>query len=129
MWFENFVDKVEISDLSRRKRDRTGVIGLSPNLPNAVESQFIQVGETADIVNHFPEENWIYDEGGLNLGEYLYSAEGYQTAGISGYNLKNLNLDPKDKESRFLLDVYSEKYGNKFYEMRPAFALQAFSSF
>ena len=77
MWFENYVDKVEISDLSRRKRDRIGVIGLSPNLPNAVESQFIQVGDTADIVNHYPEEKWIYDEGGLSLGEFLYSAEGY----------------------------------------------------
>ena len=77
MWFENYDDKVELSDLSGRKRDRIGVIGLSPNLPNAVESQFIQVGDTADIVNHYPEEKWIYDEGGLSLGEFLYSAEGY----------------------------------------------------
>jgi hypothetical protein len=38
-------------------------------------------------------------------------------------------LDPSDKESRFLYDVYSEKYGNKFYEMHPGFSMSGFSSF
>ena len=77
MSFENFVDKVEIADLSRRKRERIGVVGISPSLPNAIESMFIKVNEAAPIVNQNPEENWIYVQGGLSIGEYLYSAEGF----------------------------------------------------
>ena len=71
----------------------------------------------------------MYDEGGLSIGEYLYSREGYQSAGISEHSRKRLNLDPTDPSSRFLFDVYSEKYGNKFYEMTPAVSISGFSSF
>jgi len=65
----------------------------------------------------------------LNVGEYLYSRKGYQSAGISELSRRLLNLDPLDRESKFLFDVYSEKYGNKFYEMHPGFSISAFSAF
>lgn len=76
MSFENFVDKVEISDLSRRKKEKIGVIGLSPNLPNALENLFVKVDHSNEIINQFPGDKWINDKGGLSLGEFLYSAGG-----------------------------------------------------
>ena len=51
MTFENFVDRVEISDLSRRRRDKIGVIGVSPTLPNAIESSFIKVVSSIPQIN------------------------------------------------------------------------------
>lgn len=37
-----------------------------------------------------------------------------------------MNLDAHDIDSRFLFDVYSERWGNRFYEMRPAFSMSIF---
>jgi hypothetical protein len=79
------VDRVEISDLSRRKKQRIGIIGVSPTLPNAIESKFVKLTKSVEEINQNPENNWIYDQGGLSVGEYLYSRKGYQSAGISEY--------------------------------------------
>ena len=60
------------------------------------------------------------------MGEYLYSARGVQSAAISDYFIRFLNLDPNDYNSTFLYEVFSEKWGNYFYQVRPAFGLRAF---
>lgn len=62
----------------------------------------------------------------MDLGEQLYSARGSQSAGISEYHRKNLNLDVNEVDSRFIFDIHSRKWGNKFFEMRPAFSLSSF---
>ena len=53
----------------------------------------------------------------------LYSARGSQSAGVSEHYRNLLNLDVNDAESTFLLDIYSRKWGNRFFELRPAFSL------
>ena len=56
----------------------------------------------------------------------LYSARGSQSAGIGEYYRSRLNLEVNDPDSTFLLDVHSQKWGNRFFELRPAFSLSAF---
>lgn len=38
-----------------------------------------------------------------------------------------IDLNPNKDESRFLYDIYSAKWGNRFFEMRPAFSMNMFS--
>lgn len=40
--------------------------------------------------------------------------------------MKEYKLDPNDLDSTFLYDIYSEKWGNKFYQMRAGFGLEVF---
>lgn len=53
----------------------------------------------------------------------LYSAQGSQSAGVSEHYRNLLGLDVNDKESTFLLDIYSRKWGTRFFELRPSFSL------
>ena len=48
---------------------------------------------------------------------------------ISEYIRRKLNLVIGDEESRFLLETFSNKWGNKFYEMLPAFSLSYVGDF
>ncbi len=57
------------------------------------------------------------------MGEQLYSARGSQSAGISEYWRTTLNLDVFENDSTFIVDILSKKYGNRFFELRPAFSL------
>lgn len=74
----------------------------------------------------------IYDIGGLTPGEQLFSSKGSQSAIISEFNRRHLNLDvasATDPHSAvFLLEVFSERWGNKFYEMRTLAASDGLSS-
>jgi hypothetical protein len=54
MTFENFIDKVEMSDLSRRTKEKIGIIGISPTLPKAIESKFVTIKSSVDQINHNP---------------------------------------------------------------------------
>lgn len=60
------------------------------------------------------------------MGQFLYSARGSQSAGISQFYMEDYSLDPNDLDSTFIYDVSSEKWGNFYYHMRPGFALTAF---
>ena len=124
-------------DLARRNPFRVGVIGVSPGLMDAIERDNIKLKDHDKWLTRFQvdsESNFyekyidksIFDIGGQTLGEQLYSARGSQSAGVSKYIYDQLNLDVNDLDSRFLFDVYSSRWGNKFYEMRPAFSLSIF---
>ena len=80
-------------------------MGVSPTYPESLESQFVQVKKKANGINEYPEDNIIFDKGGLSLGSYLYSAIGSQSAGISQFFMEDYSLDPKDLESQFLFDI------------------------
>ena len=66
-------------------------------------------------MNQDPQNNLFFDQGGQSMGEYLYSAPGTQSAAISDFFMNLLNLDPKDFDSTFLYEIYSEKWGKFFY--------------
>jgi len=126
MSFHKNIDRVEFADQARRKRFKIGVQGVAPNYPQAVESQNVRITKAAHGLNSHRDENWLWDLGGHDIGEFLYSARGAQSAGISEYFMNKYALDPNDLDSTFLYDVYSEKWGNKYYEVRPGFGVSVF---
>lgn len=67
----------------------------------------------------------------MNSGstEELYSARGSQSAIVSEWVRRNLGLDSEDTDSRFLLETFSNKWGNKFFEVRPQSAVSMFGGF
>jgi len=112
MSFHKNIDRVEFADQARRRRFKIGVQGVAPNYPQAVESQNVQITKAAHGLNSHRDENWVWDLGGHDIGEFLYSARGSQSAGISEYFMNKYALDPNDLDSTFLYDVYSEKWAN-----------------
>jgi len=70
---------------------------------------------------------WV--QGGITPGEQLYSPKGSQSAIVSEHNRHRLKLEIDDFEhSVFLLDVYSHKWGNKFFELRNIMAADSMST-
>jgi hypothetical protein len=76
MTFKRHIDNVEITDASRRKNYRFGILGITPTLPDAIDKELIDISRKPHVVNHLPEENFIFDKGGQSMGEYLYSPRG-----------------------------------------------------
>ena len=68
MSFDRQIDNVQFSDLARSKSHQIGVIGVSPTYPESLESQFVHVKKHTKEINHSPEDNFIFDKGGLSLG-------------------------------------------------------------
>jgi hypothetical protein len=65
----------------------------------------------------------------MSITENLYSVKGENSAGISEYTRKLLNLDVNDPDQTFLITTKSKKWGNYFYELFPSFSVQIFGSF
>jgi len=126
--FTKDIDLVKMSDISRRKSDKIGVYGVSPLYSETMEGVSLEIAEARPNTRWPLSLFWDY-VGGLSLGEQLYSAAGSQSAGISEYYRKYMNLDPNSKDSRFLIDVFSKRWGNQFFELRPAFSLSRFGLF
>ena len=74
--FKRHIDNVEITDASRRNRHRVGILGITPTLPDAIDGELIDISRKPYVVNHLPEDNFIFDKGGQSMGEYLYSPSG-----------------------------------------------------
>ena len=135
--FTRDIDKIEMVDLGRRRRFRVGVVGVSPGYVDAIERGNLKLQDYDHKLTRFQLDSestlyekyidrLIFDRGGMTLGEQLYSARGSQSAGISKYIYDQLNLDVNDVESRFMFDVYSNRRGSNFYELRPAFSMSIF---
>jgi hypothetical protein len=135
--FSTDVNHVHISDLARRKQFRVGVVGVSPGLIDAIERDNIKLRDHHSQLTRFNLDSestllekltnyFGLDKDARTLGEQLYSEEGLHSVGVSKYIYDQLNLDLSDKDSGLLLDVHSEKWGNKFYELMPAFSLSIF---
>jgi len=112
----NEIDSVRVADFARRKSEKTGVVGVPPGLANAIEEEFIHPTMQST-------------DKSVSMTEDLYSARGSQSAIVSEWVRKNLGLDREDIDSRFLLETFSNKWGNKFYEIRPQSAVAMFGSF
>jgi hypothetical protein len=124
-FFKKHIDTVQLSDLGRRasKTQKTGLVGVTPFYADAIEEEFIQVTH--------PKESWFQPkrEKKMSITENLYSVKGENSAGISEYTRKLLNLEVNDPDQTFLITTKSKKWGNYFYELFPSFSVQIFGSF
>jgi hypothetical protein len=75
MTYENYIDTVDLTDVSRRTKFRVGIVGVSPSMPDAVEEEYLKISASNPLINQ--GQSWWNDQGGLSIGEYLYSSEGY----------------------------------------------------
>ena len=105
-----------MADFARRKSEKTGVVGVPPSLGHTVEKEFIVPTMKGS-------------DSKVSITEDLYSARGSQSAIVSEYTRKNLALDRDDIDSRFLLETFSNKWCNKFFEVRPQSAASMFGGF
>lgn len=60
------------------------------------------------------------------MGEFLYSKRGAQSAGISHFFMDKLNLNPNNYNSTFLYEIFSKKWGDRYFEVRPGMGLLVF---
>lgn len=117
------------------------MIGASPTFIDSIERRFVKP-ETYDWrITRYPEQglagkawiHYLFDKGGLTFGEQLYSARGSQSAMLPEHFRKFLFLqdskDPTVSDSMFLLDVMSNKWGNRVYEFRFINSFSVFSHF
>jgi ABC-type antimicrobial peptide transport system permease subunit len=51
-------------------------LGITPTLPDAIDGELIDISRKPYVVNHLPEDNFIFDKGGQSMGEFLYSPSG-----------------------------------------------------
>ena len=119
--YKKNIDTIKISDLGRRKSEKTGVVGITPFYDEALEDGFLEPTMYDQDITKPRAGSWqLFSQSGnenkFSLAEQLYSAKGSQSAGVSEYVRKQLQLDWKSQTS-FLLQTYSKKWGNFFYEL------------
>ena len=59
----------------------------------------------------------------MSVSEELYTKRGSQSAIVSEMSRKQLDLDASDPESTFIVETFSRKWGDKFFELRPSAAV------
>jgi hypothetical protein len=106
--------------MSRRKQERTGLVGISPNLAGAIEGEFFK--QTMPEAKSY----WWDEKMESSISQQLYSPRGSQSAIISEWAKNNLDLD---QESVFLIETFSNKWGNKYFQLRPSAAVSLFGGF
>jgi hypothetical protein len=58
-----------------------------------------------------------------SVSEELYSKRGTQSGIVSEMSRRMLSLDTKDPDSSFLVETFSSKWGDKYFELRPSAAV------
>jgi hypothetical protein len=74
MTYRKKIDLARISDLSRRKSEKIGVVGITPFFTDSLDFYSLKTKESKDITRS--HMSWVFDKGGLSIGEQLYSAGG-----------------------------------------------------
>jgi hypothetical protein len=97
------IENAKISDLARRKQERTGIVGITPNYANSIESEFYR-----ETMSSAPKSWWDTSKRDSSVSEDLYSSRGTQSAIVSEMSRKALQLDSQDPDSSFLLETTSD---------------------
>lgn len=119
----NHIDRIEVSDLARRQKDKVGVIGFSPFIDQAFEDRFLDITMGPESSS----SDWLNKLTGKHTNTFsqdLYSPRGVQSVAVSELKRKKLSLDSNDIDSKLLLESISNKWGTKYFELRPLYALR-----
>lgn len=128
-----------MTDVTRRMRDRVGVLGAAPGFIDTIESAYQSYSsfDTAIMRKKEPYSyrdhliDYLYDIGGMSPAEHLYSADGSSlSAIISDYDRRIFKMDLDDPSHQvFVLDVNSHKWGNRFFKLQAVAASGSMSNY